>query len=114
VDWLRELLGFVLPFFDRLSLIRAILGFALVFFLPGFAWTLVFFKQLNIIERVSVSFVLSSALVTLSVFSVNRLFHLAITGLNSALVIVAITVVPLGIYGIRRLIGQRKDNEPAD
>ena len=112
MDWLspiRELFGFFLPFLERLPIVRAILGFILMFFLPGFAWTLVFFKgrQINIIERVALSFGLSMAVVTLSLLSLNALFGARITGLNSALVIIVIIIIPVVFYYLNRFIRGR-------
>jgi len=111
MDWLspiRELFGFVFPFLERLPIIRAILGFILVFFLPGFAWTLVFFKQINVIERVTLSFGLSIVVVTLSLLLLDRLIGISITGLNAVLVIVAITVLPVLVYYLNRLVKRKK------
>jgi len=113
MDWLspiRELFGFAFPFLERLPIIRAILGFILVFFLPGFAWTLVFFRQINVIERVVLSFGLSIAVVTLSLLLVNRLIGVRITGFNSALVIVVITILPVVAYYLNRLRRRRRGN----
>jgi len=113
MDWLspiRELFGFAFPFLERLPIIRAILGFILVFFLPGFAWTLVFFRQINVIERVVLSFGLSIAVVTLSLLLVNRLIGVRITGFNSALVIVVITILPVVVYYLNRLRRRRRGN----
>jgi len=111
MDWLspiRELFGFVFPFLERLPIIRAILGFILVFFLPGFAWTLVFFKQINVIERVTLSFGLSIVVVTLGLLLLDRLIGITITGFNSVLVIVAITVLPVLVYYLNRLVKRKK------
>ena len=111
MDWLssiRELFGFVSPFFERLPIVRAILGFILVFFLPGFAWTLVFFRQINVIERVALSFGLSIAVVTLSLMSLNRLIGLRITVTNSVLVIIVVTILPVLAYYLNRLIRRRR------
>ena len=101
---IKELVEFLLPFLDSIPVVRAILGFILVFFLPGFAWTLVFFRQVNTIERIVLSFGLSIALVTLSILAMNMLFGIRITGLNSVLIIIFITVVPVVIYYLKRLI----------
>ena len=111
MDWLspiRQFFEFALPFLDRLPIIRAILGFIFVFFLPGFAWTLVFFKgrQINIIERVVLSFGLSIAVVTLSILSLNKLLGIGITGFSSTLIIVVVTIVPLVFYYLGKLIGR--------
>ncbi len=107
MEWLRELLGFAFPFFEKVPIIRAILGFIIVFFVPGFAWTLVFFKQINVIERIVLSFGLSIAVVTLSLLFMNKLIGIKITGFNSILVIIVITIIPLSLYYLKRLIRQR-------
>jgi len=109
VGWfspLQGVFGFVFPFLDSVPIIRAILGFALVFFLPGFAWTLVFFRQVNVVERVALSIGLSIALVTLSILSLNRLLGMSITGVSSVVVIVVITVIPVVIYYLRKYLGR--------
>ena len=115
MEWLSPIRGvfeLILPFLDRLPAIRAILGFVLVFFLPGFAWTLIFFnnRQINIIERLALSFGLSIAVVTLSVLVLNRVIGMRITGFNAVLVIGAVTIVPLILYFLRRGTGRQGDN----
>src|SRR3989304_3933186 len=101
MDWLSPIKGFfdfALPVIDRVPVVRAIIGTLLVFFLPGFAWTLVVFKQLQFLERLVFSFALSIVLVTLTIIFANIVFHTQITGLNSLLTIIIITVIPLAIY----------------
>lgn len=115
MDWLspiREIFGVVLPFLERLFIIRAILGIILVFFLPGFAWTLVFFKgkQINVIERIALSFGLSIAVVTISILALNMLIGIRITGFNSLLIIIAVTIIPVVFYYLYRLISRRRGN----
>ncbi len=115
MDWLspiREIFGLALPVLERLAIIRAILGIILVFFLPGFAWTLVFFsgKQINIVERIALSFGLSIAVVTISVLALNVLIGIRITGFNSLLIITAVTIIPVAFYYLYRLIGRRRGN----
>jgi uncharacterized membrane protein len=115
VDWLspiRDLFGFVIPFLERLPVVRAILGFILVLFLPGFAWTFVFFRQISIIERIVFSFGLSIAIVTLSILLANLAFGMKITGFNSLLVIIVVTILPVAIYYVTRLVKRRK--KPAE
>jgi len=94
-------------FVESLSVIRGILGFILVFFIPGFAWTLVFFRQVNVLERIVLSFGLSIAVVTLSILVLNKLIGIRITGLNSVLIILVITVVPIVVYYLNRLRSRR-------
>ena len=110
MDWLspiRELFEFAVSLLERLSVIRAILGFLIMFFLPGFAWTLVFFKKLSIMERVVLSFGLSIAVITLSLLFLNKVVGIRITGFNSVLVIIAVTIIPVAIYYLNRLIRRR-------
>jgi len=107
VDWLsplRELFEFTFPFLERLPIIRALVGFIFVFFMPGFAWTLVFFRQVNVIERILLSFGLSIAVVTLSLLFLNRLIGVRITGFNSILAIIIVTIIPLAFYYLNKLI----------
>ncbi len=118
MDWLSPFTEFI----EGLPIIRAILGVILVFFLPGFAWTLVFFrgKQINVIERIALSFGLSIAVVTLSILFLNIVVGIRVTGLNSVLIIIAITVIPIVIYYLSKLVrgrlskGNRKVSTPPE
>ncbi len=92
-----------------LAVIRAIAGFILVFFLPGFAWTLVFFKKINIIERIVLGIGLSIALVTLSTIVLNIIFHVRINGFNALITIIILTLIPTGIYLIRRFLTHKSE-----
>lgn len=110
MDWLfpiRALFEFAFPSLERLPILRALLGFIIVFFLPGFAWTLVFFKKLSIMERAVLSFGFSIAVITLSLLFLNKAIGIRITGLNSVLVIIAVTIIPVAIYYLNRLIRRR-------
>ena len=112
MDWLsgvKDIIGSAVPFLDSVPVIRAILGFILVFFLPGFVWTLVFFssRQINILERVVLSFGLSIAVVTLSIFALNSLMEVSISGSNAVLIIIAVTIIPVVIYYLKRLAVKR-------
>ena len=69
-------------FFESLSVIRGIRGFILVFLVPVFAWTLVFFKQVNVLERIALSFGLSIAVVTLSILVLSKFIGIRISKLN--------------------------------
>ena len=100
-----------LPILDKVPAIRGIIGVIIVFFVPGFAWTLALFRNINIAERIGLSIGISIATVTLSVLALNLLFDVAITGTNSLVTIVVITVIPLGIYLARRYIIRGSENE---
>jgi len=109
MDWLlpiKQIFEFFLPLLNELAILRALLGFILVFFLPGFAWTFVFFKQLEIVERIALSFGLSIALVPLSITALNVLFKMRISGFNSLLVIGVLTILPVAIYYLRKLLSE--------
>ena len=97
--------GFILPLLERVPTIRAILGFILLLFLPGFAWTLVFFRQVNILERIGLSFGLSIAIVTLSIIALNVLLGVRITAVNAVLTVIVIVIIPLAIYYLKKFIG---------
>ena len=102
MDWsaIEEFVRTILPFLEKVPFLRAILGFVLVFFLPGFAWSLVFFKrELNLLERMVFSFGLSIAMVTLVIFGLDLLFKVEITSLNAILTTLALIILPLLIYG---------------
>ena len=109
---IKEILDLVLLFFESAPAIRSIMAFMLMFFLPGFAWTLIVFsgRQINVMERLALSFGLSIAIVTLSIIASNVLFSIRITGTNAVLVILAITVVPTVWYCLKRIIQKPGDN----
>lgn len=107
---IREIFNFALPALEGLPVLRAVLGTILVFFLPGFAWTLVFFRQINIIESVALSIGLSIATVTLSILAINKILGMRINGVNAILVIILITVVPVIICLVSRFIRRRRQH----
>ena len=104
-----QLLETLVPTSGGLLVVRAILGVVLVFFLPGFAWTLVFFRKVNIIERIAISIGLSIALVTLSIIVLNVLFDIRINGFNALVTIIVMTIIPAGIYFLRRYLARRRE-----
>ena len=112
MDWLSPISGFfdfALPILDRVPALRAILGFILIFWLPGFAWTLIFFRQINVIERLTFSLALSIVAVTLSLLIVDRL-GIRLTGLNSVLVIIIVTIIPALAYYLNKRIRSWRDD----
>ena len=112
MDWvspIKDFFNLALPILDKVPFVRAIIGTILVFFLPGFASTLVFFRELHLLERVALSIGLSIALVTLSVLFTNIVFHIRITGLNALLTIIIITVIPLAIYYTGKYLSEKRN-----
>ena len=117
MDWLSPMGGsfeFVFAIPEQLSVPRAILGFILVFFLPGLAWTFVFFRQIKVIERVALSFGLSIAIVTLSILFANMVIGVRITGFNSVLVIILVTILHVAIYYLNRFVRRRRGSTTQD
>lgn len=97
-----------IPVIEDIPVIRVILAGILMFFLPGFGWSLVLFtKNINIIERLAISVGLSIALVTLAILALNIVFHVRINGFNGLIIIILITVIPFGIYFVRRYMARR-------
>jgi uncharacterized membrane protein len=82
---------------STLEILRIIFGGLFVLFVPGFAWSFIFFPKGKIdwIERITLSFGLSIALVPLSVFWLNWLFHVGIDLLNTTLIVLGLTVIPI-------------------
>ncbi len=71
-------------------------GSIFVLFLPGLAWSYLFFNRNEIdwIERIALSFGLSIALVPLTVFWLNYIFKVKINLLNVSVIILALTLIP--------------------
>ena len=86
--------------FDIFEIIKVISGSVFVLFLPGFAWSFVFFKkdEIDWIERIALSFGLSIALVPLAVFWLNYFLGVKINLLNVTIIILALTGTAVGVY----------------
>jgi uncharacterized membrane protein len=104
----NELLDFVVPFAERLPALRAVAGFVIVFFIPGFAWTFAFFHRVSVIERVVLSLGLSIALVTVGVLVLHLFFGMKITGINSMVAIAVITAAGILISLLQRYIIKKR------
>jgi len=93
-----------------LDVLRLFFGGLFVLFMPGLAWSYVFFnrKTIDWIERVALSFGLSIALVPLTVFWLNWLFHMKITLLNTSLTVCGLILVS-GICVVGRKSGRVRD-----
>jgi len=76
---------------------RIFFGLVFILFVPGFAWSYVFFARRNIdwIERVTLSVGLSIAVVPLTVFWLNWIFDVKITLLNTSLIVCGLTGIAL-------------------
>jgi len=111
---LNELLDFAVPFAEQFPALRAVVGFIIVFFLPGFAWTFVFFNKVSVIERIVLSLGLSIAIVTLGILVLHILFNMTITGSTSLITIALIIVLAVATYLMKRLIVKRMKASDGD
>ena len=107
---IEEIIDFTQPLLNELSTIRGVLGGILMLFLPGFAWTLVLFsgRQINIMERFALSVGLSIATITLTILALNKLLGVSITGANSVLTVLIITVIPITWYLFKKIVSKRR------
>jgi uncharacterized membrane protein len=89
---------------ELLTIIRIFIGSAFVLFLPGFVWTYVFFNrsEIDIIERIALSFGLSIALVPLVMFYANYLLGVKITLINCIIIVVILILLPLGWFKLKK------------
>jgi len=90
-----------------LEAIRIFSGSVFILFVPGFAWSYIFFARKNIdwIERVALSFGLSIALVPISIFWLNWLFQIKITFLSTFITVCSLTVLPIAYIFAKRSTG---------
>ena len=88
-----------------LNVLRIIFGSIFILFLPGYAWSFIFFKKgkIDLIERIALSFGLSIALVPLTVFYLNYLLKVKISLANTSIVVGTLVAIPLAFAGIRSL-----------
>ncbi|MFW5746867.1 MAG: DUF1616 domain-containing protein [Nanoarchaeota archaeon] len=70
---LLVLSGLLAVWMPLVQSVRIVFGSVYVLFLPGFAWTYAFFSDIDIIERVALSFALSIAIVPLTIFYLSLL-----------------------------------------
>jgi uncharacterized membrane protein len=89
---------------DILDGMRLFFGGLFVIFVPGFAWSYVFFARKNIdwIERIALSFGLSIALVPLCVFWLNWIFHMKINLLSTSLTVCGLIIIAVAYILARR------------
>jgi uncharacterized membrane protein len=86
-----------------LDWLRLIFGSIFILFVPGFAWSWIFFKKDKIdwIERIALSVGLSIAMVPLVILWLNYVFNVSITLLNTTLAVCVFSVLPmLYKYGV--------------
>lgn len=84
--------------------LRIFFGSVFILFVPGFTWSYGFSARKNIdwIARVTLSFGLSIALVPLTVFWLNWLFHVPTTLLSTCLVASGLIAIPIAYLRVRK------------
>ena len=88
-----------------IAIIQAIIGLPLVLFIPGYALSYAFFpkkKDLDLMERIVLSFGLSFALIPLVVFFMNKFLKIPITVYSSFSIIVAISLIGVIVWKKRK------------
>ena len=113
-NWMIAILAMILISFgisftslSVLESFRIIFGSFFVLFLPGYVIVELFFKELEIIEKIALSFALSIAVVPLTVFYLNKI-GMKINTLNSFLTILGIIVITIIIYLIKKAKERKK------
>ena len=79
-----------------LDWIRSIAALLFLMFIPGFAWTWVFFKkrEVGMLERSVYSVALSIALLAIALFFANRFLGVKLNVLSSFIIVVVLTAIP--------------------
>jgi uncharacterized membrane protein len=96
------------------GIIRVVLGFFFLFFVPGFAITLALYPRLPDIpafKRIVLSTVISIGSVIIAVLFLDIVLGVDTTPVNIILIILAISVFTLLIWLIELLYLNRKDNK---
>ena len=77
--------------------LRMVFGAIFILFMPGFAWSFIFFfrREIDWVQRIALSVGLSIAIVPLTVFWLNWLFDVRITLLNTSLTVCVVTALPV-------------------
>jgi len=88
-----------------LSIIQAIIGLPLVLFIPGYALSYAVFpkkKDLDLMERIALSFGLSFALIPLVVFFMNKFLKIPITVYSSFSIVIALAIIGVIVWKKRK------------
>ncbi len=90
---LALVLGAVLD--DYYAAFKAVFGIVYILFIPGYFLTLAFFKEVDLLERITLSVALSIATVPLVVITGNRYLHLIVNTFNIILEVLLIIAIAL-------------------
>jgi uncharacterized membrane protein len=89
-----------------IEIFKSMLGGIFFFLIPGISWCFLIFskERLDVLEFLCLSFALSISLSTLSIFFLNSLIGLKITWINAIIVLCALTVIPVLIRLLEKII----------
>jgi len=90
---------------DLVMILRIVLGYILLLFIPGYAITWALYptrEELEFIERIALSFVLSIVSVMLSVLFTDTYLGIDVTPLGIVVTVSVVTVLAVILWGIRR------------
>lgn len=88
-----------------IEVVRAAAGFSLVFFIPGFIASWAFFprmREISVVERAAFSMVLSLFFSIVPIMLLNYWPGIPVTGLNSLIIILSVTLL-LALTAILRV-----------
>lgn len=93
-----------------IEILGSILGGLFFFLVPGMAWCILIFgkERLDTFELICLSIALSISLSTLSIFFLNSLIGIRINLMNSTLVLLVLTVLPLSAKMAGRWYNKKK------
>lgn len=79
---------------DIINIIKTIIWCVYILFIPGFIWSYVLFYkgEIDLIERIAVSFGLSVSVVPLTVFWMNYFFKIKITFANVTIIVLILII----------------------
>jgi len=111
INILSIILILIVSFFPDIRSLRLILGLPLIFFFPGYTLTTAFYPRvsdLNTIERISLSFGLSIAVVALIGLILNYAWEISLYPILTSLVILTAVMSAFSWYKRRGLIHEEK------
>jgi uncharacterized membrane protein len=95
---------------DVIGIFRVILGYFLILFVPGYALTWALYpsrEELDFVERIALSSVLSIVTVMVSVLFADVYLGIDLTSLNIVMVIAIVTIMAAAMWWIQALYIKR-------
>lgn len=96
---------------DLVTIPRAIAGYILILFVPGYAFTWALYpthEEMDFIERIALSFILSIVLVMLSVLFADIILGVDTTAPNIVIIVIFVTAIAVIIWGFQLLYARSR------